>query len=598
MRYIFFIVLSLLGISLLPAFTQEQLNLNVVYPKNNVQVNAPSTFFIGGTHPDARLTINGTSARVYPNGGFVQVVPLNRGVNTVNLESVHKDKVKKLVYTIRVPEYEKTIPNSPLKIDRSSIIPDRNIAYQAGETINVKFKGSTGNKASFSIGNKKDLPMIELNPQQPKTAVAFGKAFNVSKEPVRGIYSGSYKLQELDKFKDAPIIVKLASGENSIQEITNARVSVIPENSVPMVAEVAKNYAVVRNAPGQSRLTSLPLGTYINVTGQMGNDYRFKMGKAMEGWISANDIKLLPQGTPVPESIISSVNVESTNNSVLIKVPLSQKLPVSIEQPSASQMNLTIYGGTSDVNFVPYNNSNELIKEIKWTQPFKDAFQINLTSNSKQFWGYDYYYEDNTFVLKLRKPPLIDIINPLKDKIITIDPGHGGTELGSVGPTGIPEKTVNLAISKFLKKELENRGAKVIMTRETDKEVGIYDRVRIAEENDSLLLISVHNNALPDGRNPYTEHGSSTYYYNSQALPLTKSIQNSLVQNLGFKDFGVFWSNLALARPHRSISVLVEIGFMINPDEYILLTDQKFQEKSAKAIYSGIEDFLKNSKID
>ncbi|OGI19642.1 MAG: hypothetical protein A2287_03525 [Candidatus Melainabacteria bacterium RIFOXYA12_FULL_32_12] len=596
MRYIYFSILSLLFISLLPAFTQEQLGLNIVYPKNNARVNAPSVFFVGGTNPNAKLKINGNDVNVYPNGGFVQVVPLNRGNNTINIESTLKDKVKKLAYTISVPEYEKTIPNFPLKIDKSSIKPDQNITYQPGDIINLKFKGSTGNKASFSIGNRKDIPMVELNPEYSKADIVFGKAFDTSKSPVKGIYSGSYKIQEADIFKNTPIIIKLASEDDNITEAADATVTVIPKNFTPMVAEVVKDYSIVRNAPGKSRLTPLSVGTRINVTGRIGDEYRFKMGNIMEGWISVNDINILPEGAPVAESIIGSVNIESVNDSVLIKVPLSQKLPVSIEQLSNSQISLSIYGGISDVSLIPYNNSEAFIKEIKSTQPFKDVFQIVITPNAKQLWGYDYYYEDNTFILKLRKPPFIDINNPLKDKTITIDPGHGGTELGSVGPTGVPEKTINLEIAKFLKQELENNGAKVIMTRNTDKNVGLYERIKIANDANSLILLSIHNNALPDGRDPYKEHGSSTYYYHSQALPLTKSIQKSLVQNLGLKDFGIFWDSLALTRPHKPIAVLVEIGFMINPDEYTLLTDQKFQEKSAKAIYMGLEDFLKTYK--
>jgi N-acetylmuramoyl-L-alanine amidase len=152
---------------------------------------------------------------------------------------------------------------------------------------------------------------------------------------------------------------------------------------------------------------------------------------------------------------------------------------------------------------------------------------------------------------------------------------------------------VNLAIAARLKEALEGLGARVIMTRTSEAQtVSLADRVRIAEEAGADLLISVHNNALPDGRDPWQEHGTSSYWYHPQAIELARTVKASLTQALGFPDFGTLYQNLALTRPSRMPAVLVEVGFMINPDEYSKLIDPGVQQRAADAIAHGIHTYV------
>ena len=330
----------------------------------------------------------------------------------------------------------------------------------------------------------------------------------------------------------------------------------------------------------------------LNITGKIGNSYRFKYSDSMDGWISESDIKILPTENYIPENIISTLNVDSDKNYVYLRLPLTQKIPFLIEQPFENQINLKLFGAKAGIDLFSYDNASDFIRKLKLTQDSSNCLNLAIKINSKQFWGYKYYYEGNTLVLKLRKPPQINSKHPLKGKVICIDAGHGGTELGSVGPTAIPEKLINLEIAENLKKILEKKGAKVIMTRDSDKDVGLDDRVNIANSNEAQVIVSIHNNALPDGKDPYIEHGTSTYYYHSQSLPLAKSIQKSLVPVMGFKNLGVLHSSFVLTRPTEALSVLVEVGFMINPDEYNLLITPEFQKKAAIGISRGLENFF------
>lgn len=481
--YIF--LLSLSFIVFLPVLGEDHLKLEIIYPKNNSNINASSVFIVGNTSPKAKLTVNDFNVKIYPNGGFVYIVNLSKGNNKIKIRSCLNNDEKTIFYFLNVPKNKDSTP-----------LPD----------------------------------LLNINPS---------------------IY-----------------------------------------------AEVLTDYAKVRAAPDKSRLTPLPKGTKLNITGKIGNNYRFKMGETQEGWISGDDIKNLSSEANINQNTIGSINVESNPDYILFKIPVSEKLPINIQTVSGSRIILDIYNTVADIDSIPYLPDDAFIKEVKWFQTEKNTVRLIIESNSSHLWGYKYYYENNLLVLAIRKPPKIDKKHPLKDKIITLDPGHGGSESGSVGPTGIPEKTINLAIAKYLRKYLEKSGVKVIMTRENDDQsVGLYERVDIAQKNNSLILLSIHNNALPDGGNPYQEHGSSSYYYHSQSLPLARYLQKSMIKKLKLKDNGIYWESLALTRPNEPLSVLVEVGFMINPEEYMMLSDSHFQKKAAKALYLGLEDFFRNETI-
>ena len=195
-------------------------------------------------------------------------------------------------------------------------------------------------------------------------------------------------------------------------------------------------------------------------------------------------------------------------------------------------------------------------------------------------------------MIKVRKTPRIEAANPLNGIKIAIDAGHGGDEYGATGPTGVREKDVNLDISKKLKKELENRGAQVIMTRTDDTDIPLKERPLIAQKEDALILLSIHANALSDGANPYEKHGTSVFYYNAESVELAKLLRDFLTKELDTKDDGVARYSLVMTRPSMPLSVLIEVAYMINPEDYAKLLDENFRQKAANAITNAIETYL------
>lgn len=120
-----------------------------------------------------------------------------------------------------------------------------------------------------------------------------------------------------------------------------------------------------------------------------------------------------------------------------------------------------------------------------------------------------------------------------KETLIVVDAGHGGTELGAVGPTGVCEKDVTLAMSLLIREKLlELPGVKVLMTRETDVVVPLAERARVANEHNADLFISIHANASPRS----DRHGIETYYLDNASDAAAEKLAAS--ENATLKDKG------------------------------------------------------------
>jgi N-acetylmuramoyl-L-alanine amidase len=160
------------------------------------------------------------------------------------------------------------------------------------------------------------------------------------------------------------------------------------------------------------------------------------------------------------------------------------------------------------------------------------------------------------------------------------------------------EKDANLLISKKLREALQKRGADVVLTRSGSEHLPLYDRPIVAKLEDADLFISVHNNALPDGVNPWESHGVSTYYYHPFSKDLSEYVQSSMLNNLDMENFGHFRANFAVIRPTQYPAILVECAFMMIPDHEAALKTGAFQTRVAEAIAEGVERWVDHALPD
>ncbi len=224
-------------------------------------------------------------------------------------------------------------------------------------------------------------------------------------------------------------------------------------------------------------------------------------------------------------------------------------------------------------------------------------------------------------------------------KTIVIDPGHGGSDRGAKGPSGLLEKNITLAIAKELKSIIErNLPVRVVLTRTEDVNLSLEDRASIANNQKADMFISIHANASYRK----SAHGSETYFlslhasdeetrrlayfennsdkleheilpenvediklilwdlaqtsYLKQSSQLAESIQNELNYLLGTTNRGIKQAPFKVLSNVAMPAVLIEVAFISNPEEEKKLSSQKFQRQVALAIYRGIINYLKITK--
>lgn len=215
---------------------------------------------------------------------------------------------------------------------------------------------------------------------------------------------------------------------------------------------------------------------------------------------------------------------------------------------------------------------------------------------------------------------------------VVLDPGHGGEKEGAIGPGGAKEKEVALAISLFVAEILQARGHEVILTRTSDVSLGLAPRIRLANEREADVFVSIHANSVPAKRN--LVQGVETYFLSADASDaqamaladqenadeeetsarshdpldfiladlarleahvgssrLAVEIHESLVRRTGARDRGVRQAPFFVLSGARMPAVLVEVGYISHPHEEKRLTRATTQRIVAQGIAEGIEAF-------
>lgn len=187
-------------------------------------------------------------------------------------------------------------------------------------------------------------------------------------------------------------------------------------------------------------------------------------------------------------------------------------------------------------------------------------------------------------------------------EVIVIDPGHGGFDPGKVGTRDTLEKDINLAIAKKVEKKLADSGYITHMTRTEDvalcdgnesskKLTDMKRRVALIEEKKPVLAVSIHQNSFSAGTK-----GAQVFYHTSseEGKKLAGILQTTIRDAVGDDNHRVEKANDSyyMLRKVTCPLVIVECGFLSNPDEEALLCDENYQEKMAEGICEGIENFL------
>ncbi len=205
----------------------------------------------------------------------------------------------------------------------------------------------------------------------------------------------------------------------------------------------------------------------------------------------------------------------------------------------------------------------------------------------------------------LAEQKTVEVMSPsLTNRVILVDPGHGGIDPGVVGRSGALEKDITLEVGRRLAASLGQAGAMVLMTRDTDTDLSdpgtigasakkredLKRRVALANDNEADLYVSIHVNSIPDpsrrGAQTFVQPGSV------ESKKASQFIQSELARLLKNTDRQPSEVDFFITRNTAMPAVIVEIGFMTNQAEGKLLTDPAYQGKVAWAIYAGVVKYF------
>lgn len=338
---------------------------------------------------------------------------------------------------------------------------------------------------------------------------------------------------------------------------------------------VTTDEAPLRSTPvdsGINRIAHLPKDIKLWVDGEKDGFYRVVLGKDKYGWISKTNVKA-DNSTNYELAQLTGYEYIDGNDYFTFVFHLNKQVPFEMVEGDPFLMKF-------------YNVKDSENDTYIFNFPIKDAL------SGRKLIGYSGEYSGNDFILKIRKPIITNSWRPLHNIRIAIDAGHGGDEAGGVSCLGNKEKDINLSIAKLVETELKKRGARVIMTRKGDNYVSLKDRVEIANYGDAVVFLSIHANALPDGADPNKNRGTSIYYYYNQAKPLADIIMDTVVSEIGVPNDNVRQGSLAVVRNTNALSLLIEVSYLINPEDNANLINPEFQKQYAKAIADSLEKYF------
>jgi N-acetylmuramoyl-L-alanine amidase len=368
------------------------------------------------------------------------------------------------------------------------------------------------------------------------------------------------------------------------------------KSEIIMMARTRGALPFLKYGPGSDRLggakmSYLDTAVILQVVDSLKDDYIVRISRDHKAFIPKENVQFKADIVRRDYYLTSSWKVSGDEKYDYVAISLDERLPYkSFQLVDPSSIVVDIYGATGNTNWITQLKSAKEVKNVSHEQIEDDVFRVIIELRHPQHWGYSVRYKNSTLIIAVKREPEHLTVRRLK---IAIDAGHGGTGSGAKGvKSGIEEKICNLQIAKELEKYLKRRGAEVVMTRSSDNDLSMADRILMLREADPDLLVSIHNNAAS---NPKVK-GVSAYYRYPGFKPLSEAILDRMLE-LGLDEFGIIGSfNFSLSGPTEYPNCLVEVAFMSNEDDEKRISDPMFQRDVAKKIRKGINDWLRKTR--
>ncbi|WP_027340130.1 N-acetylmuramoyl-L-alanine amidase family protein [Halonatronum saccharophilum] len=304
---------------------------------------------------------------------------------------------------------------------------------------------------------------------------------------------------------------------------------------------------------------------------------------------------------------VNDVEVQSSSSSTDVVIRTDRRAKYEVElyhQPTRVVIDIYNVGLNDISNLIEVNDS--ILDGVRISQFSFDPAKVRIVADVDSMSGYDIIQNGSNLTLRIDRNIEVatssiistnyesdDIkLNPSK-RTIVIDAGHGGSDPGAIGASGLYEKDVAYDISLKVDQLLRDEGYNTIMTRDGDYFVPLTQRAEIANQRGADLFVSVHANAHP---NPDVG-GTETYaHWNASKdnWAFAWYVHSEVVNRIGLRDHGLKAANFAVLRRTEIPAILLEVAFLSNAKEDRLLGDPAFQEEVAYGVVEGINKYYQN----
>jgi N-acetylmuramoyl-L-alanine amidase len=578
MKWIFLFFILLFGGKLFSQNAQVPF-IKLVQPfKITNSVSSSRQYIIGSTCKACVLKINDSLVKVYPTGAFAYELNLLPGDTSFLIRAEGTDKVitKKISYSYNLPKPAE--PVTTFDIENFQTYPEGSLVLMPGDKVKFKVKALT--KCVVKAMDKitlYEMPLTQTN-------------------GMPGIYQGEYMVKETDSFAARKITVSITDSAGNRKQKTVVN-TIATLSSLDADIAITKGrlshleYGLGDDRLGGAKIGYLDSNIVLKIIGKVGSHYKVQLAKNRTAYIPDDQVSLLPKGSFSPESLTAKWNVYGDENFDYVKIGLFAKLPYqSFQLINPSKIVVDVFGATNNTNWINQLENVQEITDVSYEQVADEIFRITIQLKHAQHWGHMIYYSGNNLMIKVRRQPVNLSLNNLT---IAVDAGHGGTNSGAAGATGVYEKDITIALALKLQIALEKEGAKVIMTR--TEETFFDNKERILFYRDSLpnLLLSLHLNSSED---LFRTSGTSTFYRYPGFRNLSLDIYKRMLQ-LGLKEYGNNASfNFMLNSPIEYPNALIETLFLSNLEEETNILDPIYQQQMVDKIVAGVKDFLEGCK--
>lgn len=591
--------------------------IHIVYPHPEQQIFDDSTFLMGGIQQapaGAKLFINKKRIPVSKHGFFAWKVPIHVGMNPVQVEvklSESTPPIAQSLFALQGSQPLPVLPATPLKIHEKTLKPAQDVWVLGSDVLTVACSASVDAEISFSIPGwlKGQIPLHPLDSRETyldtREVIFAQKHWTAQRTPVKGYYQAKVSVAELlEKAlpaasypENAAIVLHLKHGGQTLEKTLPGRLTVLRQ---PKPAVINHDRAVTRTMPPDgSRLTPQRNHTACQVDGLEQGWARVRLSRDEAFYIALPQLSLVPKVAELMALATIRTEPASPTDS-LIRLAFHQQpqyaCPVQIESVPNDGMNrlqIRLYGVCAQCDFIHYPPEDEVVRQIHWRQVAENVLELWIDLR-RPLAGYDYFWQAGEWHFQVRTLP-----KQLSAIKILIDPGHGGTESGSTGLNGLPEKNLNLTVSRLLRDALLKEGFQVDLTRNGDETLSLQARGTQVETKQPHMVLSLHHNALPDGRDPLQAQGACTFYYQAFSKPLAEALLKGLTEPLAgtetIPNYGLFYDSLYMTRIHQALAVLIEVGFFTNPDEFERLIRPEFQQQVVRRLANALRQYCLDS---